>query len=200
MRVSVILGHPSAGSFNHAIAGTVVDTLTGMGHQLWIHDLYAEKFDPVLPSAEIPRDAPLDPLVARHCEEIARADGIVVIHPNWWWQPPGILKGWIDRVLRPGVAYEFLDGDAGDGIPKGLLRAKAALVFNTANTPQAREQGIFGDPLEGLWRTCIFEFCGVPAFDRRMYSVVVTSTPEQRAAWLADVVDLVSQWFPPQEI
>ena len=53
-------------------------------------------------------------------------------------QPPAILKGWIDRVMRPGVAYEFLEGGSGKGVPNGLLKAKAALVFNTSNTPEDR--------------------------------------------------------------
>ena len=33
-------------------------------------------------------------------------------HPNWWGMPPAILKGWVDRVVRPGLAYEFLEGDS----------------------------------------------------------------------------------------
>jgi len=138
----------------------VVKTLAENGHTVAFHDLYTEHFDPVLPYAEIPRDAPLDPVIARHCSEIATADGIVIVHPDWWGQPPAILKGWIDRVIRPGIAYRFREGDNGEGIPKGLLAAKAALVFNTANTPAEREREVFGDPLERLWKDCIFSFCG----------------------------------------
>ena len=62
-------------------------------------------------------------------------------------QPPAILKGWIDRVIRPGVAYRFLEGDSGEGVPLGLLRAQTALVFNTANTPEDRESLVFRDRL-----------------------------------------------------
>ena len=46
-----------------------------------------------------------DELLAAHQREIREADGIIVIHPNWWGQPPAIMKGWVDRVLRVGVAY-----------------------------------------------------------------------------------------------
>lgn len=196
MKVSVILAHPGPGSFNHAIAGTVQETLAGNGHTVAFHDLYAERFDPVLPYAEIPRDAPLDPVIARHCREIAEADGIVIVHPNWWGQPPAILKGWIDRVIRPGIAYRFREGDNGEGIPEGLLAAKAALVFNTANTPAEREREVFGDPLERLWKDCIFSFCGVPVVHRRMFAVVVTSTAEERAGWLAEAAALTRKYFP----
>jgi len=196
MKVSVILAHPGPESFNHAIAATVVQALAENGHTVAFHDLYAEHFDPVLPYAEIPRDAPLDPVIARHCSEIATADGIVIIHPDWWGQPPAILKGWIDRVIRPGIAYRFREGDNGEGIPEGLLAAKAALVFNTANTPAERERAVFGDPLERLWKDCIFSFCGVPVVHRRMFAVVVTSSAEERAGWLAEAAALTRKYFP----
>ena len=155
MRISVILAHPQPGSFNHAIAEAIVATLNETGHVVRFHDLYAEQFDPVLPSAEIPRDAVLPPQIAEHCAEIAAAEGVVFVHPNWWGMPPAILKGWVDRVLRPGVAYRFAESDSGGGIPLGLLPAKAALIFNTSNTPAEREREVFGDPLDALWKTCI---------------------------------------------
>lgn len=196
MQVSVILGHPSPGSFNHAIAGVTVKTLERSGYSVAFHDLYHEGFDPVLPYGEIPKGVPVDPVVQRHCAEILLADGIVIIHPNWWGQPPAILKGWVDRVIRPGVAYEFLPGDSGEGVPAGLLRARTALVFNTSNTPPAREMDAFGDPLETLWKNCIFGLCGVPGFVRRTFSVVVTSTPKMREAWLEDVRNTVELCFP----
>jgi NAD(P)H dehydrogenase (quinone) len=195
MKISVILGHPHQGSFNHAIAGTVVQTLQRSGHVVRYHDLYAEGFDPITTHEEIPKGAPLDPAIQRHCDEITEADGIVVVHPNWWGQPPAILKGWVDRVLRPGVAYEFEEGDSGEGVPIGLLKAKAALVFNTSNTPEKRETEDFGDPLERLWRDCIFDLCGVEIFYRKMYRVIVTSTPEQRQAWLEDVARVIQEYF-----
>jgi NAD(P)H dehydrogenase (quinone) len=196
MNVSLILAHPGLGSFNHAIAERARQTLLRNGHIIRFHDLYAENFDSILPAHEIPKGAALPPEIAQHCAEIAAADGIVIIHPNWWGQPPAILKGWIDRVIRPGVAYEFLDGDDGEGVPVGLLKARTAVVFNTSNTPQVRELSAFGDPLDILWRRCIFELCGVPEFDRRMFGVVVTSTPELRAAWLQEVQGIVERRFP----
>jgi putative NADPH-quinone reductase len=119
-----------------------------------------------------------------------------VIHPNWWGQPPAILKGWIDRVIRPGWAYEFVEGDQGEGVPVGLLKAKAALIFNTSNTPTEREMRIFGDPLETIWKNAVFGLCGVATVHREMFTVVVTSTPEQRQAWLVQVRNVVDRYFP----
>ncbi|MDQ7833760.1 MAG: NAD(P)H-dependent oxidoreductase [Humidesulfovibrio sp.] len=196
MRVSVILGHPDPKSLNHAIAAAAVNTLRELGHEVRFHDLQAEGFDPVLPAGEAARDAELPPLVALHCAEIAEADGLILMHPNWWGQPPAVLKGWVDRVLRPGVAYEFLPGDGGEGVPVGLLKPMTALVLNTSNTLAAREQAVFGDPLERLWADCILRFCGVGKVVRRMFGVVCTSTAEQRHAWLAEVAELVRREFP----
>jgi NAD(P)H dehydrogenase (quinone) len=192
----IVLAHPDAGSFNHAIAQAAAAALAALGHHVVAHDLYAEGFDPLITAAEIPKGAVLTPEVARHCAELAAADGIVIVHPNWWGQPPAILKGWIDRVIRPGVAYEFREGDGGEGVPVGLLRARAALVLNTANTPRQRELAAFGDPLEALWKRCIFDLCGVTRVERRTFEVVVTSTPAQRAAWLDAVGSDVARLFP----
>lgn len=195
MRVSIILGHPDPKSLNHALARTAEKTLLDLGAEVRFHDLQAEGFDPVLPAGEAARDAVLPPLVARHCEEIRQADGLVLVHPNWWGQPPAILKGWVDRVLRPGVAYEFLPGDGGEGVPVGLLRPMTAVILNTSNTPAERERDVFGDPLEGLWRDCILTFCGVKKVVRRMFGVVCTSTSEERAAWLTEASILVRKEF-----
>jgi putative NADPH-quinone reductase len=104
--------------------------------------------------------------------------------------PPAILKGWIDRVMRQGVAYKFVDG-----APKGLLKATAALVFTTSNTPEAIEKQWFGDPLENLWTTCILRYVGVPNVERTNYASVIMSKPEERTAWLADVKARVAKAF-----
>jgi putative NADPH-quinone reductase len=195
MRILIILGHPDPNSFNHAIASGVYNALRHDGHHVTLHDLYAEAFDPLLPVQEIPERGAIPAVIQKHCEDLRSADGIVIIHPNWWGQPPAILKGWIDRVFRPGVAYRFEEGDGGEGIPIGLLKAKAAVVLNTSNAPDEREQRAFGDPLDALWRRCIFDLCGVRTFHRRMFNVIVTSTPQQRRTWLAEAKELCRSVF-----
>jgi putative NADPH-quinone reductase len=196
MRISVILAHPDPESFNHAIAKTVVDALKVNGYKVFFHDLYQEKFDPRLTLEELAKDAILPIGIRKHCDEIAEASGIVIVHPNWWGQPPAILKGWVDRVIRPGVAYEFLEDDSGEGVPQGLLKARAALVFNTSNTEPEREKDVFGDPLETIWKNCIFGLCGIDNFHRRMFNVIVTSTEDQRRDWLDDVKKIINHFFP----
>ena len=190
MNIFVLVGHQNQGSFCHAIAAAAMEELQAAGHEIVYHDLYAEHFDPILPHEEIPKGAPLDPVVEQHCREVAAADGYLVVHPNWWAMPPAILKGWIDRVLRQGVAYQF-----GPGGVEPLLTGKRAVVFTTSNTPRDDELRLFGDPLENLWKACVFNFCGVEDFYRRNFESIIMSTPEQRTAWLDEVRQIVRERF-----
>lgn len=196
MNILVILAHPDPGSFNHAIAGAACETLRRNGHTVVLHDLYREGFNPVMPAAEIPQGGDVPPEIQRHCDELAHADGLVIVHPNWWGQPPAILTGWVDRVFRPRLAYRFDEGDQGEGVPVGLLKVKAALVFNTSNTPDERERTSFGDPLELIWKRCLFNLCGIRTCERRMFNVIVTSDLAQRRAWLEETREMIGRSFP----
>lgn len=196
MNILIILAHPKQGSFNYAIAEACKDRLKSNGHEVVFHDLYLEGFDPILGSSEIPKDVQLNEVIRQHCLDLQQSDGVIIVHPNWWGQPPAILKGWIDRVIRPGIAYEFEEGDSGEGVPIGLLKAQTALVFNTSNTSKEREDKIFKDPLETIWKNCIFEFCGVQRFERKMYRILVTSDLNERNIWLKDVKNTVDKYFP----
>jgi putative NADPH-quinone reductase len=196
MEISVILAHPCPESFNHAIYRTVLDTLTKNGHQIHAHNLYDEGFNPLLEGSELATGETSDPLVLKHRQEIKKAQGIIIIHPNWWGQPPAILKGWTDRVLRSGVAYEFEEGDDGSGVPEGLLVAETAIVFNTSNTPAEREIQVFGDPLERIWQDCVFDFCGIKNFHRKMFRVMASSTIKERKLWLEEVKRTIHKYFP----
>ena len=140
MRLLVVLAHPDPASFNAAIAAQAVESLRGLGHEVITRDLYAEGFDAILGSAGNSRRRHAAPAMEAHCRDLERADGIVIVHPNWWGMPPAIMKGWIDRVFRPGRAYRFLEGDGGEGVPQALLPARAAVVYNTGNTPPDRER------------------------------------------------------------
>lgn len=198
MRLLVVLAHPDPASFNAAIAATAVESLRGLGHEVVLRDLHDEGFDAIITSQEIPEGAPLPPAIEQHCRDLEQAEGIVIVHPNWWGMPPAIMKGWIDRVFRPGRAYRFLEGDGGEGVPQALLPAQTAVVYNTGNTPPDREREVFGDPLERLWRDCIFGLCADLEFHRRLFGVICLSTLEQRAAWLEQVARDMADLFPTE--
>ncbi len=92
----------------------------------------------------------------------------------------------------PGFSSHLIKGTA----PVGLLKTQTAIVLNTVNTAPKREQTVFGDPLQLLWKNCIFDLCGVHTFYRRMFTVIVTSTDEERRGRLLKVEEIVDQYFP----
>jgi len=200
MNILIVLAHPRAGSFNHGIAHAIAETLTAAGHVITLRDLCAEGFDPNFSEAELARGNTAPPHVREHADAVLAADGIVVVHPNWWGQPPAILKGWLDRVLRPGEAYRFGTNGKGEGVVIGQLKAHAALVITTSNTPREAELALYGDPLDNLWKRCVWGFCGIENVDRINFEPVIGSSDERRAAWLARCTQHARQFFcPPTE-
>jgi NAD(P)H dehydrogenase (quinone) len=189
----LVVANPSPDSFSHAMTAAAGEALSAGGCERIVHDLYAERFDPVQPAGEASNRTSSDRLVEAHARELARADLVLVFHPNWWGQPPAIMKGWIDRVFRPGLAYDYPQGVGPEGVPLGLLRARCAVVFNTSNTLPQREAAAFGDPLENLWKNCVFRLCGVEGFERRTFGPIAGSTAAVREAWLREVREVVSK-------
>jgi putative NADPH-quinone reductase len=194
-RILIVLAHPSPGSFNHALTATVRDALEASGCEVTVLDLYAEGFDPVYTPGELAKGNEASDHVRGHVDLLLDADGIVVVHPNWWSQAPAILKGWLDRVLRPGEAYRFGTNEKGEGVVIGLLKARAALVLSTSNTPRETELALYGDPLDNFWKRCVWGFCGVPLVVRHNFESIITSTPEQRSKWLQDAAQLARRLF-----
>ncbi len=193
MNILVVLAHPNASSFNHAIAEHIRTALAARGDKIVVRDLYAENFDPVLTAAELERNNIAPPVIREHADAVLAADGIVIVHPNWRGQPPAILKGWVDRVLRAGEAFRFGVDENGKGVAIGMLKAKAALVINTSNTPNEDELALYGDPLDSLWKACTLSFCGIPKVVRRNFDSVIMSTPEIRQNWLEEAKELALQ-------
>jgi putative NADPH-quinone reductase len=193
VKASVLLAHPYSQSFNHGIFQTVCTRLEKMGVSVFSHDLYKEQFNPVLTVEELGTDRSEDDLVNQYAAELIASELLIFIHPNWWGQPPAVLKGYIDRVIRPPYAYDFPPGDTGGGIPEGKLEGKYGVVFNTSNTGVDREENFFKDPLETLWKNCIFRFCGIDKYYRRTFSIVAESDLEQRREWLREVEAFIEE-------
>lgn len=206
MKLFSIVAHPRDNSFCHAISARVRTTMTEVGHDVVHHDLYAESFDPCLTAAEaytigdtleVALSRVSDPVVLRHREQVTQADGLLIVHPNWWGKPPAILAGWIDRVLVPGIAYRLASAD---GLPEGLLRIEKALILNTSDTPEEREKDVLGDPLELIWGRCVLPFCGVQDYVRHVFRTVTGSSEDERHGWLAQAETMAKGMFARAQI
>jgi NAD(P)H dehydrogenase (quinone) len=111
MFVAVVLAHPSPDSYCHALAARAASGLRAGGHTVEVLDLYGEQFTVAMTAAERHayhgEEPILDPLVARHADIVQRAGALVFVYPTWWSGLPAILKGWLERVMVPGVAFRF---------------------------------------------------------------------------------------------
>jgi NAD(P)H dehydrogenase (quinone) len=111
MRVLVVHAHPEPSSFNRALAAAAVEALTEAGHTVDLIDLYAERYQPAMTAAErraYETEAPvLDDTVAAHAELVRRAEALVFVYPTWWSSLPAMLKGWMERTLVMGVAFQL---------------------------------------------------------------------------------------------
>ncbi|ATQ43392.1 NAD(P)H-dependent oxidoreductase [Caulobacter mirabilis] len=108
MKLLAVCAHPSPDSLHGAIRRTVLERLADSGHRITTIDLYEEAFDPVLPIEEWALHSQGEGLVDPVADQVARlraAEGLIFIYPTWWYGMPAMLKGWLDRVWQPGVAF-----------------------------------------------------------------------------------------------
>ncbi len=138
MQVVVVLAHPNSDSFSHAIADRARAGLSDAGHAVHVLDLYALGFratmsldDHVAYHGDHPA---IDPMVADHGALIRGADALVFVYPTWWSSLPAMLKGWLERVMVPGVAFVF--NDKGKVRP-GLSNVRRIVGISTYGSPRA---------------------------------------------------------------
>ena len=109
MRYLVVFAHPDAESFSAALCRNAVDGLREAGHHVDLIDLYAEDFEPRMATAERRAYESETPILSAQIERYAglvrQAQGLVFVYPTWWWGLPAIMKGWLERVLVPGVSF-----------------------------------------------------------------------------------------------
>ncbi len=137
MRVLVVYSHPCEESFVAAVKDRLVSTLGDGGHEIRVLDLYAMGFDPVLSAQE--RRAYHTPVeneraVADHLEALRWAEALVFVHPTWWYGPPAILKGWLDRVWVPFATFEM--PRPGKPIGRVLTNIRVIGLVTTLGSPR----------------------------------------------------------------
>ncbi len=118
-------------------------------------------------------------------------DALIFVYPTWWYGLPAMLKGWLDRVLVPGVAFR-LPGPEGGNIAPGLTHIRTLGVFTTGGASRWLT-ALMGAPgkrtlLRGVRSVCARR-CRT-AF--AMHYGMDASTPESRAAHLKQVARKVA--------
>lgn len=170
-RFLVVLAHPLRASFAAALARTVVETLEARGHSADLLDLYAEDFDPRLTAAE--RESYMTgkfdaSTIAPLADRLKAADGLILVFPQWWFNLPAILKGFIDRVFVPGVAFDHAP-DGGRLIPL-LTNIRSFWVVTTTGSPWWIVYFYMGNPVRRQLQRGVAAFCS-KGLDFRMLSL-----------------------------
>ena len=112
MRVLYLYCHPLPESFHAAIRGEALAGLAKAGHEVDLCDLYAEKFNPVMSEEERRRyhDTSSNQIgIETYVARLRAAEAVVVQFPTWCFGPPAMLKGYLDKVLAPGVSFDISD-------------------------------------------------------------------------------------------
>lgn len=128
MRHLIIYAHPNENSLNSRLLQTVIESLDKEHHDIQIRDLNKIGFNPVFSMEDMQRQfaGQISDDIKTEQEYISRADQITFIYPIWWTGMPAIMKGYIDRVFSYGFAYRY-----DQGVQKGLLKGKKAVIINT---------------------------------------------------------------------
>ncbi|GHT25855.1 NAD(P)H dehydrogenase (quinone) [Planctomycetales bacterium] len=191
MQILLIVAQNKKSCFNHGITERAAAVLKELGHTVFIHDLYAEHFDPVLPLGEdsLPEND-LPQVIQDYLAEVRSADGLIFVHPNWWGSPPAVLRGWVERVFRQGSVYNFTPQG-----PVSYIGGKTVQVFSTSNTPRDIELNVYHDPIQNFWETVVFGLLGCKSFERRNFEQIILSTPEEREKWLDEVEKTIKRRF-----
>ncbi len=191
MSVLLILGHPDSRSFNHVIADRITRTLSEEAVTVHCHDLYAEHFQAILENEEIRRRFSFDDSFAAYVHELREARGIVIVYPDWWGMPPAIVKGWIDRIFRPGIAFDHEGPEFTTPHKVPLLTGKRALICNTTDETNPLSQ----EPMRTIWRDRILSYSGIDSITFKTLYNVRESTGRQRRTWLGELDGIVRRLF-----
>ena len=133
MQALVIYCHPREGSFTSAVRDLVLEKLNNAKAEVRLIDLYAQNFDPILSAMELEGyEACPDNVapVAQHVDDLRWCDTLIFVYPTWWYGLPAILKGWLDRVFLPDVAF-LMPMPEVKGIRPGLPHIRRLAVFTT---------------------------------------------------------------------
>jgi NAD(P)H dehydrogenase (quinone) len=175
----IVMCHPNKNGFNQAIALNIENELK-KDHEVRLINLYADHMDPLLPSEDIIRKFTFDETILSYQKTVKESGILIFVHPDWWGSPPAAMKGFIDRVFRPGIAYEFEGTNFLSKKKIELFAGKKAFVFMT--TDYAAPEGPW---LPGLiWQKNVFEYCGI--YDSQIHTFFSTynSSYEERKNWI----------------
>jgi len=195
MKVVIVFNHPYEGSFGNAILNAVTKGLKGANHEVDLMHLDNDGFNPVMSMADLKafvEHMPVDPQVIDYNERLEKADHLIFIFPIWWDLMPAMTKGFVDRVLTPGVVYDH--HPRGFGLIPLLKNLKGVTVITTMNKPKIMYSLIIGNLIKKAMIKSVFKTMGYKNLKWISYNMVKAVSQEKRAKWLTDIENRFSKF------
>ena len=194
MKTLIVFNHPHEGSFCASIREAVENGLEKGGHECKVINLDADGFDPVMRPKDLKAFVTagkigergldgVDDLVLKYMKKLRWAEHIVMIFPIWWMTMPAMMKGFVDKVIFPGVVYKMEGGD----LVSMLSELKQVTVITTMNTPQDVYKEMFGNSIEGSLIKGTFNKIGIHDIRWISLNMVKQSGDEKRWLWLDEI-------------
>lgn len=187
MRHLIIYAHPNPQSLNAQFKQAIAGHLKQSGHQVVVRDLYELAFDPVLSLEDMAgqRKGEVANDVKQEQEFVAWADCITFIYPIWWTGLPAMMKGYVDRVFSYGFAYRY-----DQGVQKGLLKGKQAIIINTHGKSHHEYSTLGMDRALALTSDKgIYEYCGFEIKQHFFFDKADRVSAETFAVWKSEILE-----------
>lgn len=184
-RVLIIVGHPDPDPKRlcRALATAYAEGARSAGHDVRLIDIATLDF-PLLRSMEEFGQGAMPIMLASASEAIKEADHIVFVFPLWLGTMPALLKGFLEQVMRPGVAFAYPEPGK-PGFAKTLLKGKSARVVVTMGMPAFFYRlWYLGHGIAGMRRN-ILNFVGISPVRETLLGLVETASDAKRGRWLA---------------
>lgn len=185
-KILIINGHPDKESYNFALAEAYKKGALASGaevKQINIRDL---DFNPNLQFGYRKRTE-LEPDLLQAQEQIKWADHMVWIYPVWWGSVPALMKGFLDRILLPGFAYQKRENSLWWD---KLLVGKTARIINTLDQPDWFYRWFNGKPSHIAIKKLTLNFIGIKKVRITSIGPIRLSKPSFRENWLKKVEKL----------
>jgi len=180
-RVLVLDGHPDGASLCAGLAKAAAEAAQARGAEVRLIQLSAMNFDPNLAHGYKQR-MEHEPDLAAFLEAVRWCDTFILVHPMWWGAAPAKLKGLIDRVFLPGIAFAY----EGDGhFPKKLLEGRTARVLITADTPPWYLWLGYRNGWPNVLRRQILDFVGLKVTQLKVVGTIRDAKPAQIEGFFA---------------
>ena len=179
-KILIINGHPNKDSLNFELAASYKKGALESNaevEELIISDL---QFNPNLEFGYLKRTE-LEPDLLDAWEKIKWSDHLVWIHPVWWAGLPAMLKGFIDRLFLPGMAFKSRENSVWWD---KLLTGKTAHIITTLDAPGWYYWLVLGKPSINQLKKATLEYCGIKPVKVTYFGSVKKSNSELRKKWL----------------